>query len=589
MPGVTSGAAGPSRARRRKFNVLRLAPGLTLAVFLLPILAGLLGTLLPALGYLPAAGGASFGWGPLRALLNEPGFATSVRTTLAVGAMSSILSVAIAIGLGAWVYHRRWARHLERLLAPLLAMPHSAIAIGFAFLIAPSGWLVRLVSPGLSGWAVPPDIATVGHPSGWPLVAGLLLKEVPYLGLMTLGALGQLPAQAHLSAARALGYGSVEGYLKIVLPQIYPQLRLPIYAVLAFSLSVVDVGLILGPGNPPTLAVLAVRWFAAPDVSHYFPAAAAAILILVIVSLAILCWTLGERLVCSAGRSWIERGRRRSLGHLFAGAAGTTGLVLYGLALASILSVVLWSFAQQWRYPDALPSLWTTGQWALQLTSVAQPVLNTLAVGVLSTLIALVLVVGCLQNETLRRGSANAVTTRPVGQRSLLLLYLPLLVPQVAFVFGAQVLLIRLGLDGTLASVVGIHLVFVLPYLFLSLADPWRAFDPRYARTALSLGASRSRTFWRVKLPILLRPILIACAVAFAVSVGQYLPTLFAGSGRVATLTTEAVTLSAGADRRVSGVWAMLQSSLPLAGFLLTAWVPWLLVRNRNQGRKGMA
>ena len=132
-------------------------------------------------------------------------------------------------------------------------------------------------------------------------------------------------------------------------------------------------------------------------------------------------------------------------------------------------------------------------------------------------------------------------------------------------------------------------LVFVLPYLFLSLADPWRAFDPRYARTALSLGASRSRTFWRVKLPILLRPTLIACAVAFAVSAGQYLPTLFAGSGRVATLTTEAVTLSAGADRRVSGVWAMLQASLPLAGFLLAAWVPWLLVRNRNQGRKGTA
>ena len=40
-------------------------------------------------------------------------------------------------------------------------------------------------------------------------------------------------------------------------------------------------------------------------------------------------------------------------------------------------------------------------------------------------------------------------------------------------------------------------------------------------------------------------------------SVGQYLPTLFAGNGRVATLTTEAVTLAAGADRRVIGVYAV--------------------------------
>lgn len=88
--------------------------------------------------------------------------------------------------------------------------------------------------------------------------------------------------------------------------------------------------------------------------------------------------------------------------------------------------------------------------------------------------------------------------------------------------------------------------------------------------------------FWRVKLPILLPPLLTACAVAFAVSVGQYLPTLFAGAGRVATLTTEAVTLSAGADRRVIGVWAVLQALLPMAAYLLTALLPRLLHAHRR-------
>jgi putative thiamine transport system permease protein len=162
---------------------------------------------------------------------------------------------------------------------------------------------------------------------------------------------------------------------------------------------------------------------------------------------------------------------------------------------------------------------------------------------------------------------------------------MPLLVPQVAFLFGAQVLLVRIGFDATLTAVVWAHLVFVLPYLFLSLADPWRAFDPRYVRTAASLGASRARQFWCVKLPILLPPVLIACAVAFAVSVGQYLPTLFAGSGRVATLTTEAVTLAAGADRRVIGVWAVLQAALPLAMYWLAAGLPRLLHARRRAAR----
>ena len=60
-----------------------------------------------------------------------------------------------------------------------------------------------------------------------------------------------------------------------------------------------------------------------------------------------------------------------------------------------------------------------------------------------------------------------------------------------------------------------------------------------------------------------------AAAVGLAVSVGQYLPTLLAGSGRFPTLTTEAVTLSSGGDPRVIGLYAVLQMALPLAGFTL--------------------
>jgi putative thiamine transport system permease protein len=157
-----------------------------------------------------------------------------------------------------------------------------------------------------------------------------------------------------------------------------------------------------------------------------------------------------------------------------------------------------------------------------------------------------------------------------------------LLVPQIAFLFGAQVLLVRAGLDGAPAAVIAAHLVFVLPYLFLSLADPYRTLDPRYARAASSLGASRWRVFVAIKIPILMRPIAIACAVAFAVSVGQYLATLFAGNGRVATLTTEAVTLASGADRRVIGTYALAQSAFPLLVYLMAAALPGWLFRERR-------
>ena len=68
--------------------------------------------------------------------------------------------------------------------------------------------------------------------------------------------------------------------------------------------------------------------------------------------------------------------------------------------------------------------------------------------------------------------------------------------PQIAFLFGCQVLLVRIGFDATVVGVMWAHLLFVLPYVFLSLSDPFRTLDPRYARIAAGLGASPQATFW---------------------------------------------------------------------------------------------
>ena len=76
-----------------------------------------------------------------------------------------------------------------------------------------------------------------------------------------------MPAAAQLRIAAGLGYGRTLAFAGIVLPQLYPQIRLPVSIVLAYSLSVVDMALVLGPGNPAPLAVVAFRWFQAPDVA----------------------------------------------------------------------------------------------------------------------------------------------------------------------------------------------------------------------------------------------------------------------------------------------------------------------------------
>ncbi len=289
----------------------------------------------------------------------------------------------------------------------------------------------------------------------------------------------------------------------------------------------------------------------------------------------IILWFGAERVAARIGDRWIARGGRSGFAAAASSGAAALACTVFSLAVMAMLGMGLWSFAAQWRFPDALPTAWSMTNWTRHMPELAGPAWATLVLGVSATSIALALVAGCLENESRRHVRAGPV--------ALWILYVPLLVPQVAFLFGTQVLLVRFGFDGAFAAVIWAHLVFVLPYLFLSLADPWRALDPRYARAAAGLGATPSRVFFGVKVPLLLRPIAIACAIAFAVSVGLYLPTLFAGNGRVATLTTEAVTLASGADRRLIALYALLQSCLPFAVYVAAAMLP-ALVKGRGLG-----
>jgi putative thiamine transport system permease protein len=561
--------------------LLRFLPGLTIALFLGPVAAGLLGTILPAFGYLPVLGGDQLSLEPWRQLAGAPGLGTAVRLSLTSGLLATAAALALTVLVFAAGHGTRTLTRAKQSMTPVLAVPHLALAVGLAFLIAPSGWLARLISPWLTGWQRPPDLALVQDQDGLALTLGLVIKETPFLILMTFAALGQVRADEQLRMARSLGYGPVCAWLKVVLPRIYPLIRLPVYAVLAYALSVVDMAIVLGPSAPPTLSVMVLRWFNDPDLSMRFQAAAGACLQLAIVVAAIGSWRGLEIALARLARPWLVGGRRGGSGRPARLAAWTGIALLLGLSIGSVLSLALWSIAGPWRFPDAWPAALSLEGWMHRFHVVAAPAWTTLVIGLATTLLALLLVAGCLENESRQRH-------RP-GRGALTMIYLPLLAPQIGFLFGVQVLLDWTGLDGTRLAVVWAHLLFVLPYVFLTLADPYRSLDPRYARSALALGKPPWLVWLRVKLAMLLRPLLIACAVGFAVSVAQYVPTLFAGGGRVMTLTTEALSLASGGNRRTVGVIGFTLAVLPLLAFALAIGLPAWRFRDRRALRTATA
>ncbi|RUT28763.1 ABC transporter permease [Arsenicitalea aurantiaca] len=554
--------------------MLRFAPPLALALLIVPIGLGFLGILASAFGL--QLGDGLVSTEAFEAALALPGLQHSTMLSLWIGPAAAFLSLGlVALFFAGWL-GTRFFRGLSALMAPILAIPHAAAGFGLAFLIAPSGLLLRLVSPELTGLSRPPDWLILNDPAGLSLLFGLVLKEVPFLFLVALAALPQADAPARMAVMASLGYGRVRGFFLSVFPALYGAIRLPVYAVIAFSGAVVDLALILGPNTPPTLAVRILTLVNDPDLAMRPVAAAASLLQLGITLCSLLLWRLGEGLCARIFASSAGSGRR-GLGEIALRWSALAGVgLLAALSLAGIVVLLLWSIASGWRFPDAFPQALSLGVWQAQWPAIAAGLGTATMIGLLATTASSALAIAVLE--------AGDRAGRQPFSGFLWLFTLPILVPQVTLLAGLSLLLIGPGLDGTLASVVAIHFVFVFPYVYLTLAGYWPRFDRRNTDLALTLGRSPAAAFTLVKLPMLVLPILTAFGLGFAVSVAQYLPTQMIGAGRITTITTDAVSLASGGDRRLIGAYGFAQTLLAFLAFL----PPLLLLALARTRRRGL-
>ena len=236
-----------------------------------------------------------------------------------------------------------------------------------------------------------------------------MVKETPFLVLVTFAALGQVRADDQLRMARSLGYGPVQAWLKVVLPLVWPQIRLPVYAVLAYALSVVDMAIVLGPTTPPTLAPLVLRWFSDPDLTMRFQAAAGAGLQFALVATAIALWRGAEALLGRLARPWLGGGARGGAGQLPRALAWVSLALLFGLWLGSLLGLARvvggGALALSRAWPEGCRS-----RVARARRRAPPPAVTTLVVGLAAALLALALVLGCLENES--RAQRSPVAAR---------------------------------------------------------------------------------------------------------------------------------------------------------------------------------
>lgn len=543
-------------------RTLRPVIALTIALaFLGPLAVGLGGTLASALGWFP---GSLAGL----TLFQDPRWWPATQHTLWTGLASTVLALGLTLAAISVWWGRRSLVSVQRLLPAFLAVPHAALAVGLVFLMAPSGWWARLIAP-LFDWTRPSDAWVVPDAYGLSLIVGLALKEFPFLLLTALAYLPRLDPAAYLAQGRVLGYAPGQVWVRLIFPRLLPLMRLPVAVVLAYNLTVVDMAMILGPGQPPTLAIWVVEYFY--QAGGRAQASVAALYLLAVLALGFALAELVYRVIGVLFVPVMVNGRRRRARPWASHSVGAAvWWVLLSAALA-LVSLLVWSLSQRWRFPDLWPSQWTERFWLGRWSDWAPLLENSLGLALVSSLLAVASAVAWLELERHRQ-----------VPRLDALWYLPLFLPQVCVLLGWQAAALLAGADGAWLTLAWAHWMYAMPYALLMLASPWRALNPEWDRQARLLGAGYLKRLIQVRIPLLLRPLLSAWAVAMAVSIAQYLPTLLLGAGRHPTLTTELVTSFGGVDRRVIGTLASLQMLLPALAFGVALLLPAWLYRRRR-------
>jgi spermidine/putrescine transport system permease protein len=196
------------------------------------------------------------------------------------------------------------------------------------------------------------------------------------------------------------------------------------------------------------------------------------------------------------------------------------GLVLLYLFLP-IFVVVLYSFNEPvgkfnfvwkafslraWSEPFKYPALVDAMKLSLEIAAVA-----TVVATVLGTLIGLAVT----RYRFAGRGAVNA------------LLIVPLTVPEVVLGSSLLSLFLQLGAPTGFVTIVIAHVMFCVSYVAITVRARLRGFDWTLEEAAMDLGARPLRVAVKVTLPLIAPGIVAAALLSFALSLDDFIITLF--------------------------------------------------------------
>jgi spermidine/putrescine transport system permease protein len=116
------------------------------------------------------------------------------------------------------------------------------------------------------------------------------------------------------------------------------------------------------------------------------------------------------------------------------------------------------------------------------------------------------------------------------------MLALPLTVPEIVTAVATLIFFASLGFRLGLDTVIVAHTVFCIPFAYLPIRARLQGLDPALGEAAADLYATPWRAFRRVTLPLLWPGVLSGLALAFIISLDNFVITFFVGGAGSTTL-----------------------------------------------------
>lgn len=114
------------------------------------------------------------------------------------------------------------------------------------------------------------------------------------------------------------------------------------------------------------------------------------------------------------------------------------------------------------------------------------------------------------------------------GQRPMMgFIMLPMVLPEIIVAVSLLVVILQLGFDLSLWSIVMGHVLICTPFCIAILSSAFLNLDQSLEEAAFDLGETRLRTFWKVTVPLVMPGIVSSLLISFTISLDEFIIAFF--------------------------------------------------------------